>query len=205
MPLETACIGFAGGLYDPDTKLTRFGYRDYDAETGKWTAKDPIGFAGGDTNLYGYVFNDPVNFVDPTGLFTYPTDNPSRVTDTFGIRIHPITGKRNFHSAVDFGQVGTSMNVYAIENGTVIGVGSTSKGTNYIKIIGESGLIHGYFHTNANVMKGECVKEGQIVGKTDLSGQSTGPHLHFTIQTDLNRNTRIDPLQFLKEHGATIH
>jgi len=67
MPLESAFLGFAGGLYDPDTKLTRFGYRDYDAETGKWTAKDPIGFAGGDTNLYGYVLGDPVNFVDPTG------------------------------------------------------------------------------------------------------------------------------------------
>jgi len=61
-------FGFAGGLYDTDTKLTRFGYRDYDAQTGKWTAKDPIGFQGGDTNLYGYVLQDPVNFVDPRGL-----------------------------------------------------------------------------------------------------------------------------------------
>jgi RHS repeat-associated protein len=61
-------FGFAGGLYDEDTKLTRFGYRDYDAQTGKWMAKDPIGFAGGDTNLYGYVLGDPVNFVDPEGL-----------------------------------------------------------------------------------------------------------------------------------------
>lgn len=61
-------FGFAGGLYDQETKLTRFGYRDYDAETGKWTAKDPIGFDGGDTNLYGYVLGDPVNFVDPKGL-----------------------------------------------------------------------------------------------------------------------------------------
>ncbi len=40
-------FGFASGLYDQDTKLTRFGYRDYDAYTGKWTAKDPIGFDGG--------------------------------------------------------------------------------------------------------------------------------------------------------------
>jgi len=61
-------FGFAGGLYDPDTGLTRFGYRDYDAYTGKWTAKDPIGFAGGDKNLYGYVLGDPVNFVDINGL-----------------------------------------------------------------------------------------------------------------------------------------
>jgi RHS repeat-associated protein len=61
-------FGFAGGLYDSDTRLTRFGARDYDADTGRWTAKDPILFAGGDTNLYGYVLNDPVNWVDPLGL-----------------------------------------------------------------------------------------------------------------------------------------
>ena len=61
-------FGFAGGLYDPDTKLTRFGYRDYDAGTGKWTAKDPIGFDGGDMNLYGYVLQDPVDLIDPEGL-----------------------------------------------------------------------------------------------------------------------------------------
>ena len=64
----TVPFGFAGGLYDQDTRLTRFGYRDYDAYAGKWTAKDPIGFDGGDSNLYGYVLGDPVDFVDPMGL-----------------------------------------------------------------------------------------------------------------------------------------
>ena len=63
-------FGFAGGLYDSDTQLTHFGYREYDSFTGKWTAKDPIGFAGGDSNLYGYVLNDPVNLVDPEGLWS---------------------------------------------------------------------------------------------------------------------------------------
>jgi len=38
-------FGFAGGLYDQDTKLTRFGARDYDPVTGRWTAKDPILFS----------------------------------------------------------------------------------------------------------------------------------------------------------------
>lgn len=61
-------FGFGGGLYDQDTKLVRFGARDYDATTGRWTAKDPIRFDGGDTNLYGYVLNDPVNRIDPIGL-----------------------------------------------------------------------------------------------------------------------------------------
>jgi RHS repeat-associated protein len=62
-------FGFAGGLYDVETRLCRFGYRDYDTDTARWTAKDPILFAGGDTNLYGYCVNDPVNMIDTSGLF----------------------------------------------------------------------------------------------------------------------------------------
>lgn len=61
-------FGFAGGLYDPATSLTHFGAREYSAEMGRWTTSDPISFAGGDSNLYGYVLGDPVNLVDPTGL-----------------------------------------------------------------------------------------------------------------------------------------
>ena len=60
-------FGFAGGLYDRDTGLVRFGARDYDPQTGRWTNKDPIRFAGG-LNLYAYVDNDPVNWRDPSGL-----------------------------------------------------------------------------------------------------------------------------------------
>jgi RHS repeat-associated protein len=60
-------FGFAGGLYDADTGLVRFGARDYDPETGRWTAKDPIAFAGGDPNLYAYVLNDPINLIDSSG------------------------------------------------------------------------------------------------------------------------------------------
>ena len=49
-----------------DTRLVRFGARDYDAETGRWTAKDPIGFESG-PNLYEYAGSDPVNLIDPLG------------------------------------------------------------------------------------------------------------------------------------------
>ncbi|MCP4252560.1 MAG: RHS repeat-associated core domain-containing protein, partial [Candidatus Scalindua sp.] len=68
-------FGFAGGLHDMDTGLVRFGARDYDTSIGRWTAKDPIDFAGGDVNLYGYVQNNPVNFIDPLGLTNYFTNN----------------------------------------------------------------------------------------------------------------------------------
>ncbi|MCC5859763.1 MAG: DUF1566 domain-containing protein [Ectothiorhodospiraceae bacterium] len=74
-PDFTIPFGFAGGLHDPDTGLIRFGYRDYDPDTGRWTARDPIGFAGGDTNLYGYVLNDPVNWIDLDGQqMAHPSD-----------------------------------------------------------------------------------------------------------------------------------
>ena len=63
-------FGFAGGLYDQHTGFTRMGARDYNASIGRWTTKDPIGFAGGDPNLYRSVGNDPVNFIDPTGLLS---------------------------------------------------------------------------------------------------------------------------------------
>jgi RHS repeat-associated protein len=61
-------FGFAGGLYDGDTKLVHFGARDYDPQTGRWTAKDPTLYAGGQFNLYAYANNDPINEIDPSGL-----------------------------------------------------------------------------------------------------------------------------------------
>ena len=71
-PSFTIPFGFAGGLHDHDTGLVRFGYRDYDPEVGRWTAKDPIGFDGGDTDLYGYVLNNPLNAIDPLGFLSLP-------------------------------------------------------------------------------------------------------------------------------------
>jgi RHS repeat-associated protein len=62
-------FAYAGGLYDQQTKLVRFGFRDYEAETGRWTCKDPIGFIGG-MNLYNYVAGNAVNKTDQFGLLS---------------------------------------------------------------------------------------------------------------------------------------
>ena len=60
-------FGFAGGISDSDTHLVHFGAREYDPEIGRWISKDPIGFAGGESNLYSYVSQDPINLIDPNG------------------------------------------------------------------------------------------------------------------------------------------
>jgi RHS repeat-associated protein len=62
----TIPFGFAGGLSDKDTGLVRFGARDYDPSTGRWTTKDPVRLRGG-FNLYRYAVSDPVNRQDPSG------------------------------------------------------------------------------------------------------------------------------------------
>jgi RHS repeat-associated protein len=90
-------FGFAGGLFDKDTDLIRFGYRDYDPDIGRWTAKDPIFFAGGDTDLYRYCINDPVNRIDPEGQFA-------------GVAIGAISGAyAGFLSGIQSGNVWTGI------------------------------------------------------------------------------------------------
>lgn len=63
----TYLVGFAGGVYDEVTELVRFGSRDYNPRAGRWVSKDPLLFGGGESNLYVYVGNDPIQFVDPDG------------------------------------------------------------------------------------------------------------------------------------------
>ena len=64
-------FAYGGGLYDEQTNLVKFGFRDYDATVGRWTVKDPIGFWGMSSNFYSYLDNDPINRIDPWGLVKF--------------------------------------------------------------------------------------------------------------------------------------
>jgi RHS repeat-associated protein len=61
-------LTYTGHYYDRITGLSLARYRGYDPNLGRWLSKDPIGLKGG-TNLYGYVGSDPINRVDPNGLY----------------------------------------------------------------------------------------------------------------------------------------
>jgi RHS repeat-associated protein len=78
-------FGYAGGIYDRDTGLVRFGARDYDAVVGRWSSKDPVMFEGGDASLYTYVRGSVLNFIDPSGLATFTLGGSANVfMGTFG-------------------------------------------------------------------------------------------------------------------------
>jgi len=59
---------FTAREFDPETGLYFYRTRYYNADTARFLQEDPIGFAGGDLNLYTYVLNQPINWVDPWGL-----------------------------------------------------------------------------------------------------------------------------------------
>jgi RHS repeat-associated protein len=120
-------FGFAGGLYDRDTKLVRFGARDYDAETGRWTAKDPILFAGGDTNLYGYVLGDPVNFIDPLGLINFPTPAEGEFLNEVGQAVGDFV--QNYQDMVNANTIGADAYFHCKANCEAAQRGATGEGT----------------------------------------------------------------------------
>jgi RHS repeat-associated protein len=59
---------YTGREADETTGLMYYRARFYDSQIGRFTSEDPIGFAGGDVNLYEYVGNNPLKFIDPFGL-----------------------------------------------------------------------------------------------------------------------------------------
>ncbi|MGA1823831.1 MAG: RHS repeat-associated core domain-containing protein [bacterium] len=61
---------YTGREFDSESGLYYYRARFYDPRIGRFLTQDPIGFAGGDTNLYTYCMNNPVNWIDPWGFFT---------------------------------------------------------------------------------------------------------------------------------------
>ena len=127
---SSLCVpfGFAGGLHDCDTGIVLFGFRDYDPETGTWLTPDPIGFAGGDVYLYGYCGGDPVNWVDPLGMYELGAwwgGFTSSITETtLNCMTFGYIGKNPLQQAQDYGgwtEFGASLAVST----TVGAIGST--------------------------------------------------------------------------------
>jgi RHS repeat-associated protein len=88
---------YTGGGYDAITGTYQDGAREYDPFDGRWTSQDPLSFAAGDTNLYRYVFNDPLDAIDPTGddIYYLLAMRGSPIAERYGhaaILVGPVVG-----------------------------------------------------------------------------------------------------------------
>jgi RHS repeat-associated protein len=94
---ELAGYAYTGREWDPETGLYYYRGRYYDPKIGIFISEDPIGFEGG-INLFTYVKNDPVNWVDPLGLKAGDRyRNRNRAAKAAMKEIYPLTLRRDEH------------------------------------------------------------------------------------------------------------
>ena len=116
-----------------------------------------------------------------TGGWLYPLPYQCQITDSYGYRIHPLTGKYSWHNGVDFAAAaGTA--ILATKSGTVTTAAYATAWGYYVVINHGDGYSSLYAHQpSLSVSVGDYVTQGQTIGYVGSTGYSTGPHLHFTI------------------------
>ncbi len=129
------------------------------------------------------------------GVFTWPCPSYKRISDDYGMRMHPTLGIQKMHNGIDLAAASGSA-ILAAYNGTVVAADYNSSMGNYIMINHGCGLYTIYMHCSAlYVSKGQDVKAGTKIGAVGSTGRSTGPHLHFGVR--LNGNY-VSPWGYLK-------
>ena len=95
--------------------------------------------------------------------------------------------------------------IYAATDGVVLRAGPASGFGNAVYIQDADGNVHIYGHMRYyNVRAGDVVSAGDQIAKVGNQGQSTGPHLHYEIHRGGMQGRRIDPQDWLAEHGVQI-
>lgn len=129
------------------------------------------------------------------GVFTWPCPNYTRISDNYGMRMHPTLGIEKMHNGIDLAAPSGSA-ILAAYAGTVAAADYNSSMGNYIMISHGNGLYTIYMHCSAlYVSKGQDVAAGTKIGAVGSTGRSTGPHLHFGVR--LNGNY-VSPWGYLK-------
>lgn len=126
----------------------------------------------------------------------YPISDYYEITQTFGKRVHPITGEETFHTGIDFSATeGTP--VLAGIDGKVIDEGFDNEYGNYVIVANDSGVEILYGHLSQIARHGAYeVKRGDIIGKSGNTGISTGPHLHMEVKIN---GEYVNPELYLEE------
>ena len=126
------------------------------------------------------------------GLLKTPVDG-ARLTSGFGMRLHPILGFTRMHKGVDFG-VPTGTPIYAAGDGTIEFSGWAGGYGRFIKIKHNPHMETAYGHMSRIALTssvGQHVHQGQVIGYVGMTGDATGPHLHYEVLRD---GSQVNPI-----------
>ncbi len=130
------------------------------------------------------------------GKFLWPLpSNYTKVSCGFGWRIHPVTGRQQFHNGIDIpAKYGTE--IYACNSGTVVEVSYNYADGSYVTISHGGGVASFYSHISKSAVKvGDKVTRGQVIAYVGTSGYVTGAHLNLNIYEN---GTAVDPMGYFK-------
>ncbi|WP_035767336.1 murein hydrolase activator EnvC family protein [Butyrivibrio sp. NC2002] len=129
------------------------------------------------------------------GMFSWPCPSYTRVSDDYGMRMHPTLGIQKMHNGIDLAAPGGSA-ILAAYSGKVVAAAYNSTMGNYIMIDHGSGLYTIYMHASSlAVSTGAEVAKGQKIASVGSTGRSTGPHLHFGVRLN---GSYVSPWNYLK-------
>ena len=132
-----------------------------------------------------------------SGIMQWPLPGYKPGSRRFGYQMHPILKYKKFHGGIDIGAPQGTY-IHAAASGTVIWSGWRSGGSGNTVIIDHGGGMSTlYLHIMTGgllVKEGQKVKAGDIIAKVGTTGLSTGPHLHFEVRKNGERQ---DPLKYV--------
>lgn len=121
--------------------------------------------------------------IGSTSNWSWPTTSGWIITSNYGYRINPFSGRRELHPALDIAGPGHGSPIYASNNGTIEEAGWHYSYGNYIIINHHNGYYSLYAHMSRLVTTaiGQTIGRGQHIGYMGMTGDATGPHLHYEI------------------------
>lgn len=168
-------------------------------------------YRGRNVNTWGFYYRNP------RGRWDYYNDKGqslrrtvlrsplefSKVTSHFGRRFHPIHRVYRQHHGVDYGAP-TGTPVSAVADGTVTFAGRRGGYGNLVEIRHAGGLLTRYGHLSrfgGGIRSGVTVRQGRTIGYVGMTGDATGPHLHFETRQGGNP---VNPLKLIPPRAEPV-